>query len=132
MVSSMTDSLTLDEQRHLLGQETYVDFLEWKLYHSAIDMDDLENEIRIYKKLNGHLEVKALLIGAFYKRKFRGCPRKRLQRLKDINQSNARLLKSCRGDEKSPPVLVLWAELRMNWLGTLTGTGHSWSNFTSF
>ena len=59
--------------RNLLSQKTYVEFLEWKLSHTMIDLEDLEKEIRIYNTvvtplsghpLSGHFSV----IGALFEK----------------------------------------------------------------
>ena len=120
MMSNMTDEMNFAEIRALLGQETYVDFLEWKLSHTSIDLDDLDNEIRIYNKLNGHLEVKALLIGSYYASFTWDGPQRKTARLKRVNSHYAQIYRSSQRSEATAK--ILWTEMHLNWVGKQSGT----------
>jgi len=109
----MTDEISFSKVRNFVGQETYVEFLEWKLSHTLIEMDKIELEIGNFKKRNGNLERKAILIGSFFRPFFE--PKRKLAKRKFIN-SHFTIRSGLFNN-------ILWDELHINWFGSYTGTG---------
>merc|ERR1719220_494809 len=101
--------------RSYLKQETYMEYLEWQLYHSGVKLSKIEGEIEEFFVSSEILSRKSLLIGSFYKTDY-WSPRWKVQKLKEINFRFGELLRGCVGNEAFS--LKLWNELYIYWLGT--------------
>ena len=101
--------------RSYLKQETYMEYLEWQLYHSGVKLSKIEGEIEEFFLSSEILSRKSLLIGSFYKTDY-WSPRWKVQKLKEINFRFGELLRGCVGNEAFS--LKLWNELYIYWLGT--------------
>ena len=104
--------------RSYLKQQTYMEYLEWRLYHTGVKLSKIDDEIEEFSKSNQLLIRKSLLIGSFYRKDYWN-PRWKSVRLKEINSRFSDLLKACIGNE--PFSLKLWNELYINWLGVRSG-----------
>ena len=109
----MTYEMSNSELKIILGHETYIEYLEWKLCQGDIDIDDLDHRIRLYKKINSDLELKSLLLGSFYKPRDNHSVnlKRKSARLKQINDFYKSYFAS------TPTPFYVLNEMFLNWLG---------------